>query len=253
MRKDARTAMSVPTPAGAAPPFRAVCSVPSSPLRWVAIAGLVLFSGFSVALLLGMAYLGFVEDEEPAFVAAMMLIALVLLGISVFAWRYRRYSQIAVDEKGITYRNVGTDTVYREFSWRDLQANPVAGGYDVERITVSGHVNGSRISSDLFQWWIRGGKPTRHHENFRGAHPFYYFFSNRHELMAAFLHGVAQFRPDLTVDPRLFTTFHICPRRFRYDADSHFETNLAATIGAVFLAGLIAVITMILMNRHDAL
>lgn len=176
MRRDAIAATSATAPRGTVPPFRAVCSVPSSPLRWVAIAGLALFSGFSVALLLGMAYLGFVEDEEPVFVAGMMLIALVMLGISAFAWRYRRYSQIAIDEKGIAYRNVGTGTVYREFSWRDLQANPAAGGFDVEQITLSGHVNGSRISSELFQWWIPGGKPTPHRENFRGAHAFYYFF-----------------------------------------------------------------------------
>lgn len=236
------------------PNFKATRSLPSPFLRWVTIAALALFTGLSVVMLHGSIHLALSEEEDPIAAGVLILLSLAMVVINVALWRYRRYSEITIDETGITYRNASADSVYRSFSWQDLQTNPDPGGCDVERITISGYANGARISSDHFQWWIaKAAGPNPHRETFRGAHTFNFFFSNRHELMAGFLLGLAHFRPDLTVDRRLFTTFHICPLRYRYNPDSHFETKLGAAVGAVFLITVVTLATIVLMKRANAL
>lgn len=118
------------------PNFKATRSLPSPFLRWVTIAVLALFTGLSAVMLHGSIHLAFSEEEDPMAAGVLILLSLAMVVISVALWRYRRYSEITIDETGITYRNAHADSVYRSFSWQDLQTNPDPGGYDIERITI---------------------------------------------------------------------------------------------------------------------
>ncbi|WP_217602323.1 hypothetical protein [Chitinophaga sp. GbtcB8] len=187
------------------------------------------------------------EDNTPLWGRfALLCIALVMNGVLLYLiLKGKRYTTITVDKDGVQFYNQYTKTIVKTLQWhsfskalgstkiRDLT-------HDVNKETTSGMVNGARISSDHFQWWyMQDGIPVSQKETFRGAHPFHVFFANRGELIAAFMKGLKQYRPDLKVDPLLFITFFIDPNTYEHQRGKQTITFVA---GLAFAAIIFAII-----------
>lgn len=197
--------------------------------------------------MIGAVCLLFMEDNTPLWGRfALLCIALVMNGVLLYLiLKGKRYTTITVDKDGVQFYNQYTKTIVKTLQWhsfskalgstkiRDLT-------HDVNKETTSGMVNGARISSDHFQWWyMQDGIPVSQKETFRGAHPFHVFFANRGELIAAFMKGLKQYRPDLKVDPLLFITFFIDPNTYEHQRGKETVTFVA---GLAFAAIVIAII-----------
>jgi hypothetical protein len=86
---------------------------------------------------------------------------------------------------------------------------------------------------------MQDGIPVSQKEAFRGAHPFYMFFANRGEVIAAFMKGLKQYRPDLGVDPMLFLTFFIDPNTYAHQRGKQTVTFVAGIAFAVIIFAII--------------
>ena len=222
--------------ASGAKPFTAVTS---RPLVWLNIffgAVVCALALASVGLMIGAVCLLFMEDSTPLWGRfALLCITLVMNGVLLYLiLKGKRYTTITVDKDGVQFYNKYTNTVVKTLLWSSFSKAPSStrDNYDVNKVTTSGMVNGARISADHFQWWyMQDGIPVSQKDTFRGAHPFHVFFANRGEVIAAFMKGLKQYRPDLKVDPLLFITFFIDPNTYEHQRG---KDTLTSVLGIAF-------------------
>ncbi|SEL61744.1 hypothetical protein SAMN04488505_102688 [Chitinophaga rupis] len=230
-----------------AKPFTAVTS---RPLVWVNILfGIVVcaLALATVGLMIMAVALLFMEDNTPLWGRfALLCIALVMNGVLLYLiLKGKRYTTITVDKDGVQFYNQYTKTIVKTLLWRSFSKDPAHAkdrypSYDINKETTSGMVNGARVSADHFQWWYtQDGRAVRQREAFRGAHPFHVFFANRGELIAAFMKGLKQYRPDLSVDPTLFLTFFIDPNTYEHQRGKQTVTFVAGIALAVIIFAII--------------
>lgn len=227
-----------------AKPFTAVSS---RPLVWLNIFfGIVVcaLALATVGLMIMSVALLFMEDSTPLWGRfALLCITLVMNGVLLYLiLKGKRYTTITVDKDGVQFYNQYSKTIVKTLLWSSFGQDPkrTQGGYDVNKVTTSGMVNGARVSADQFQWWyIQEGIPVSQKETFRGTHPFHVFFANRGEVIAAFMKGLKQYRPDLKVDPLLFFTFFIDPNTYEHQRGKQTVTFVA---GLAFAAIIFAII-----------
>jgi len=227
-----------------AKPFTAVTS---RPLVWLNVffgAVVCALALASVGLMIGAVCLLFMEDSTPLWGRfALLCITLVMNGVLLYLiLKGKRYTTITVDKDGVQFYNRYTKTIVKILHWHSFSPNPkrTQGSYDINKETTSGMVNGARISSDHFQWWyMKDGVAVRQKETFRGAHPFHVFFANRGEVIAAFMKGLKQYRPDLSIDPLLFFTFFIDPNTYEHQRNKQTAAFVAGWALAVIVIAII--------------
>jgi len=229
------------------PDAKPFTTVTSQPLVWlniffgIAACALALLT---VGLMIFAVALLFMEDKTPLWGRfALLCITLVMNGVLLYLiLKGKRYTTITVDKDGVQFYNQYTKTIVKTLLWRSFSPNPkrTQGSYDINKETTSGMVNGARISSDHFQWWyMQDGSTVRQKETFRGAHPFHVFFANRGEVIAAFMKGLKQYRPDLSIDPLLFFTFFIDANTYEHQRSKQTATSVAAWALVVIVIAII--------------
>lgn len=190
------------------PPFVAVKSKENIVLSIIISACVFFIIAVCLLLLLGAVYILFVEEDEPIFLKVIiLLIGLVMNGIWIYLWKrsaLTRYTDVTINEKGIFYDNRYTGKPVRQVKWTDFRSRD---NYAIDCIEPSKGL-------PLLGWWEAGEPLLRRHEGFRMSHFYPGAFRNRGELIATLLLGFAHFRPDLTIDPKIYSSFHIDEQKY---------------------------------------
>jgi hypothetical protein len=138
-------------------------------------------------------------DEPFALRVIVLLIGLVMNSIWVYLWKrsaLTRYTDVTINEKGIFYDNRYTGKPVRQVKWEDFRSHD---NYAIDCIEPS-------KGAPVLGWWEGS---LRRQESFRMSHFYPAVFKNRGELIATLLLGFAHFRPDLTIDPKIYSSFYI--------------------------------------------
>lgn len=127
--------------------------------------------------------------------------------------RGKRYTTTIIDEKGVHYFNRFNNTIVNELLWSQFterplekQKGPYIAKFDIDCLTFNstgGAYEGGGITK-LF-WRIKvNEKEIIHGEFFTSSHLFSSIYTNRADLIRAFLLGLAHYRPELTINPWIF-------------------------------------------------
>lgn len=201
------------------PPFKAVTSKPMVFIN-------VLIGLFGVFFLLfflaGIIFIMTNSSDETgldeiATVAFFLifLFALVSFSALLFYYKKRMYTTTIIDEKGIRYLNKFSNAIVKDLPW-----NCFAKKEKVEYILESPKydVNSNtpmKAVFDQFYWPVLiNNKVIVHNDAFLGKHFFSMIYSNRLELIRAFVLGTAYYRPDISIDPAIFVKHYIDPENY---------------------------------------
>lgn len=203
------------------PPFRAVRSVSNT--FWDFTTGI-----FVLALALAGAclivYLMIELYTEPL-LSGKETLGLIVLAVSIagaigfFIYkvvyeRRKRYTNTIIDEEGVYYFNRFNNTIVNELLWSEFTERPLGkqkgiyiAKFDIDCLSYNsrgGRSEGGSITK-LF-WRIKvNEKEIIHSEFFTSSHLFGGIYTNRADLIRAFLLGLAHYRPELTINPWIFT------------------------------------------------
>lgn len=128
--------------------------------------------------------------------------------------RGKRYTTTIIDEKGVHYFNRFNNTIVNELLWSQFTERPLGkqkgiyiAKFDIDCLSYNsrgGRSEGGSITK-LF-WRIKvNEKEIIHSEFFTSSHLFGGIYTNRADLIRAFLLGLAHYRPELTINPWIFT------------------------------------------------
>lgn len=172
----------------------------------------------------------------------------VFAGALVWLLKYAARAQhlahdaLLVDDVGVHF--LRGKCAIRQIAYADILCSPGAGA-DLTLESISRSTGrGGRVTQYFVGLHSRSpsGEVERHRLDFHGKRPGYSYFSNRHELIAAFLRGVSRFRPDLRIESSVFSHYYIDPATGRYDRDRRITTEILGTVVAILLtAGVFAV------------
>jgi heme/copper-type cytochrome/quinol oxidase subunit 4 len=204
------------------PPFRAVSSKPMLFLNFIFGLFWVCFVLFFIT---GIVFLLFSSSEEiglnviaSVFLFFIFFIALSGIAVLLIYSRKKMSTTTIMDEKGIRYLNKFNNTIVKDLPWSSfvkkdkLEHVFESPKYDVTSITPM------KSFFDQFYWPVLiDDKVTVHNDAFLGRHFFVMFYANRLELIRMFLLGVAHYRPDITVDPIVFSNHYIDPKTYIID------------------------------------
>lgn len=220
------------------PPFRAVRSISNT--YWDFTTGV-----FFIALVFGGACLIIYLIAELFTESSMSgkeilgLIVLVLLiagAIGFFMYkvvyeRRKRYTTTIIDEKGIHYFNRFNNSVVNELLWSQFTERPLGkqkglyiAKFDVDCLSYNSRGARSEGGSVTKLFWrvIVNEKEIIHSEYFTSSHLFGGIYTNRGDLIRAFLLGLAHHRPDLTINPWIFIANSINKKDYTFYPKSVF-------------------------------
>lgn len=196
------------------PYFRPVSSKPMLFLNLIFGLFCVLFALFFGA---GLIFLSTNSLEETGldeigtavlfFVFFVVVLAIIVLLIYS---RKKMYTTTIIDEKGIRYLNKFNNRVVKELIWSSFATREKLVHYfEPPKYDITS-MRPSKSFFDQFYWPVLiENKVIAHNDAFTGRHFFAMFYANRPELIRTFLLGLAHYRPDLTIDPFIFTNYYI--------------------------------------------
>jgi hypothetical protein len=214
------------------PPFRAVRSI--SNIFWDFTTGI-----FAIVLALvgaGLIIYLIAELFREPFMSGKEILGLIILVLSIagaigfFIYkvvyeRSKRYTTTIIDEKGIHYFNRFTNLIVNELLWnqfteRELgkQKGIYTAKFDIDCLSYNSRGARSEEGSitKLF-WRIKvNEKEIIHSEYFSSSHLFGGIYTNRRDVVCAFLLGLAHYRPDLTINPWIFIANSINSRDYTF-------------------------------------
>ncbi|OMQ09180.1 hypothetical protein [[Flexibacter] sp. ATCC 35103] len=226
------------------PPFKAVSSKPILWLNFVFGLFWVCFVLFFVA---GIVFLLFSSHEEIgldviAYVFLFLIFFIALAGIVVLLIYSRKkiYTTTVIDEKGIRYLNKFNNKIVKELPWNSFaKREKLEYVFEVPKFDVSSQMPMKSLF-DQFYWPVLiDNKVTVHNDAFLGRHFFVMFYVNRLELIRTFLLGVAHYRPDITVDPIIFTNHYINPENYSIDYRQQKRVRIMSAVFCIVVLGLI--------------
>lgn len=201
----------------------------------------VVFGGLLVCIVVTPFAFVFADDhwavsyaESPSTAAAFLIVyfgvfacALAALLKYVVGRRNLDHDSLLVDSVGIHF--LRSNRTIRKITYADLLASPDPALPDVSlesRRYSTGR--GGHITRYYIGLLSRSadGKPEQHRLDFRGWRLGYSHFSNRYELIATFLKGVARYRPDLVIAPSVMFHYYIDPTTGCYDRKAHVATEI---------------------------
>lgn len=158
--------------------------------------------------------------DDIASVTLFFIFFIALCGIiAVLIYsRKKMYTTTIIDEKGIRYLNKFNGKVVKELSWSSFaKRENTEQTFGAQKYDVSSNTPVKSLF-DQFFWFIAvKGQVAIHTDAFLGKHFFAMFYANRTELIRTFLLGIAQYRPDINVDPAIFENHYINPETFEID------------------------------------
>jgi hypothetical protein len=201
------------------PPFK---SITSKPILFLdALLGVFVIS-FLFFFLAGAIYFATHSYEESGLdeIASAFAFLLFLFGFVSFAglafyYRKTRYTTTIIDEKGIRYVNKFNGNIVKDLSWDSFaKKENFEYFFETPKYDINSRTPHKSVI-DQFSWPVLlENKVVIHTDTFMGKHFFGAFYSNRTELIRAFLLGVVHFRSDLTIDPAIFAAHYINPENF---------------------------------------
>lgn len=226
------------------PPFRAVSSKPMLLLNFIFGLFWMCFVLFFVA---GIVFLLLSSQEEigldviaSIFLFLIFFIALVGVALLLIYSRKKMFTTTIIDEMGIRYLNKFNNRVVKEIPWSSFTKREKleyvfkSPKYDVTSITPI------KSFYDQFYWPVLiDNKITVHNDAFLGRHFFVMFYTNRLELIRTFLLGVAHYKPDITVDPVIFSNHYIDPENYNIDYRQQKRVRILSTVFCILVLGLI--------------
>jgi ABC-type multidrug transport system fused ATPase/permease subunit len=208
------------------PPFISITSITSK----LASYGYALTMLFGVVISFGLVFFIFFImgiTEESLFMLIFLVIPLIFISI-IYVKRTLSYTTIIIDDKGIHYFNKFKEEMVEEILWEDFESIDKFEGsiYFLNKRTDS-HFFDYDIAAQVmskgnvrFYWFkLKNEKVVLHEETFQGKHLFSFFYSNRLELIRAFLLGIRHFRPDVKIHPWAFSLHRINQESFEIEYD----------------------------------
>ncbi|MGU3373385.1 hypothetical protein [Chryseobacterium sp. M5A1_1a] len=131
--------------------------------------------------------------------------------------RKREVRKIVVDDKGVHYER--TDGTVDEILYKNLKKYSFSDGYDVN------------ISPRNKQYMLNvNNRGDTVDVDFDGMDAGYsYYITNLRALRRRYIHGIAHFRPDLSINPRVYSVYYIHPVDFTFDRKDYWTTILKVT------------------------
>lgn len=201
------------------PSFRPVSSKPLLFLNF--IFGLFWIS-FALFFMGGIFFLTTNSPEETGLdqistgVLFFVFIVVVLGIVLLLIYSGKKMSTTTViDEKGIHYLNKFNNRIVKEIPWSSFaKREKLTHYFEPPKYDITS-TRPSKSLFDQFYWPILvDHKVIVHNDAFTGKHFFVMLYANRQELLQAFLLGVKHYRPDITIDPIIFTDNYIDPESF---------------------------------------
>ncbi|SHF47644.1 hypothetical protein [Pedobacter caeni] len=191
--------------------------------------GLVIISMLSYAVI----WL-FTPDKEPVILKiSIVLITVILAGLIIFLFVYLQKSYghtgIIIDETGIIYYYRDKNHIVKQVPWTAFCKNPnEEAGQPLH--DVNDFVLGYKSRVKMLQWWMmKDEKVDVESDSFGAAgHSFHFIYLNRFTLISTFLLGLAHFRPDLSVNPSVFSAFYIHRNEYVFKRKSYMRDALLA-------------------------
>ncbi|MCC9065297.1 hypothetical protein [Flavobacterium piscisymbiosum] len=149
-------------------------------------------------------------------------------------------TSIIIDEKGILYFNKFNNRVVKDLQWSSFaKREKLAHVFEPPKYDVTS-VTPMKSFYDQFYWPVLiDNTVTVHNDAFLGRHFFAMFYVNRLELIRTFLLGVAHYRPDITVDPIIFSNHYIDPENYNIDYRQRNLIRIMAALFCIVVFGLI--------------
>lgn len=226
------------------PPFRPVNSKPMLFLN--AVFGLF-WVFFALFFLGGILFLTINSREETGLdekgtLALFFVFSLIILAIIVLILysRKKMYTSIIIDEKGIRYLNAFNNKVRKEIRWSNFaKREKVSYILEPPKFDVS-YIRQSKSFFDQFFWPVLiNNKIEVHSEMFLGKHFFAMLYANRLELIRTFLLGLAHYRPDITVNPEIFSNHYIDMESYTIDYNQRRKIGIIAGLVCALIFAII--------------
>ncbi|MCT2562121.1 hypothetical protein [Chryseobacterium herbae] len=234
------------------PPFKACQSKPNIVAKGIIISffiGLsllsVIFLGCSITWLLTPD-----NDETILIKIVIVLMLLVLTGLPIFLsfyfWKPSGYTGIIVDETGITHYYRDKKHIVKQLPWSIFLKNPDEESgqavYDINELSHSS-------TGKALQWWeVKDGNTDKQSYSFVGEN---HFFLNRFSLVSTFLLGIAHFRPDLNVNPNVFSEFYIDSNEYVFQKKKYIKDIIMGLLILVVIAVIIYFGVLLSFEKHN--
>ena len=226
------------------PPFIAVSSKPILLLNFIFGLFWVCFVLFFVA---GIVFLLFSPQEEIGLdvIVSVFLFLIFFIGLGGIALlliysRKKMSTTTIIDEKGIRYFNKFNKRVVKDLQWSSFaKREKLAHVFETPKYDVTS-IRPMKSFYDQFYWSVLiVNTVTVHNDAFLGKHFLAMFYANRLELIRAFLLGVAHYRPDITVDPIIFSNHYIDPENYNIDYRQQQRIRILSAVFCILILGLI--------------
>lgn len=226
------------------PLFRAISSKPIVLLNFIFSLFWIFFVFFFVS---GIVFLLFSSSEDIGldviafvFLFLIFFIALTSIAVLLVCSRKKMFTTTIIDEKGIRYLNRFNNRIVKDLPWSSFEKREKLQHifefpkYDVTSVTPM------KSFFDQFYWPVLIDNKIRvHNDAFLGKHFFVMFYTNRLELIRTFLLGVAHYRPDITIDPIIFSDHYIDPKTYNIDYRKQRFNEIIAGLLLVFIFGIV--------------
>jgi len=226
------------------PTFKAVSSKPRLFLN--VIFG-IFWVFFVLFFLIGLLYVIMSSPQDLGLnvIATVSLFFIFLIALSgivalLIYSRKKMSTTTIIDERGIRYLNTFNKRVIKDLPWSSFAKREKP--EDVFESTKYDVISTTPFKSfyDQFYWPVLiDNKVAIHNDAFLGRHFFVMFYANRLELIRTFLLGVAHYRPDITVDPIVFSNHYIDPKTYNIDYRQRNLIRILAVLFCVLVLGLI--------------
>ncbi len=226
------------------PPFKKITSIPSKYANY--FFGLsALLPVFMLLVLLVVIPFSFTVDLCMFYFLSAILVFLIVLFFDLKR-KIAGTTTIIIDDIGIHYINKFRNQIVVEILWKNFINSQEF--FVIFRDTISNYK--SNLNYDIYVKEIGSykfhqpaiffsvlveGKVINCKETFFGEHIFSKFYSNRAELIRAFLLGLSHFRPDITIHSDVFNTFNINTDNFRIEQPKPNVAALIFTIIAIII------------------
>lgn len=180
------------------------------------------------------------ETTATVFLFCIFLFALVGFISVLIYFRKQMYTSTIIDEKGIRYLNKFNGGVVKDLPWNSFAKKEAFNdAFEIPRYDVGSNTPHKSLFDKFFWPVLINKKVTIHTDAFTGKHPFYMFYSNRSELIRTFLLGLAHYRPDLTIDPIIFTNHYIATDNYAINYRKRRLTAILGVLLFLFILGIV--------------
>jgi len=232
------------SPQESLPPFRSNSSKPMRFLNlilgsfWVCLT-LFLLAGFIFLLTSSLNETGL---DEAGTIVMSLVFSIILLGIAILLIysKNKMFTTTIIDEKGIHYFNKFNGRIVKKIPWNSFAKREKLKHYfEPPKYDVTS-IRPSKSFYDQFYWPVMiDGKVIAHNDAFLGRHFFVMLYANRAELIRTFLLGIKHYRPDITIDPIIYTDHYINPKTFTIDKKQRLKVEIIGGLLCILIFALL--------------